>query len=558
MIKVEVTMKTPIKDNSGIDGLNVNGEGENLVKVGRGDSFGRNTDLKMVRHAKQSPINESMGRIMESLELQCDFPIIERYELGKGVEAKVVKETSNQLRYVVVEPALTRDEETLLEEIKELLMDELDVDARRIGSKTESENFLAGEIEKLVRKYRITVNDETLSKVRYYITRDFVGYGKIDPLMHDPYVEDISCNGPGLPIYIWHREFESLPTNLVFSTHEELDRFVVKLTGMTSRSVSIAQPVVDATLPDGSRVQVTYEREVTRRGSSFTIRRFRERPLTITDLILNKTLSAEVAAWFWYVIEKRASIIVVGGTASGKTTMINMLSMFIKPTSKIISIEDTAELQLPHENWLPSVVRSGFGVSGKQAEITLFDLLKNAMRQRPEYLIVGEVRGSEAYTLFQAMATGHGGLATLHADSVETAIRRLENEPMNIPRSLITTLEAIVVIGRVRLKEKSVRRVLTVTEIVGLDPLTKEILAKGIFEWNPQTDSYNSEKKSYLLGKIMERHGLSYTEVEQELANRRRVIEWMAKNKIQDYRDVVEVIRSYYMDPLSLRERIGM
>jgi flagellar protein FlaI len=343
----------------------------------------------------------------------------------------------------------------------------------------------------------------------------------------------------------------------MFSTAEELDRFVVKLADMTRRSVSIAQPVVDATLPDGSRIHVTYEKEVTHRGSSFTIRKFRKEPLTITDLVLNGTLSAEMAAWFWFVIEKQASIIVVGGTASGKTTLVNVLSMFIKPASKIISIEDTAELQLPHGNWLPSVVRSGFGVSGKQAEITLFDLLRNAMRQRPEYLIVGEVRGSEAYTLFQAMATGHGGLATLHAESVESTIRRLESEPMNIPRSLITTLDAIVVIRRMRVKDRSVRRILSATEITGLDTQTKELLIKQVFVWAPKTDSHTFRRRSHLLDKIVEEHGLSYDDVEDELKNRRDVIEWMCENNLHDFKDVVDVIQSYYTDPLSLKERMS-
>jgi len=325
---------------------------------------------------------------------------------------------------------------------------------------------------------------------------------------------------------------------------------------MTGRAISIAQPVVDASLPDQSRIQLTYEKEVTRKGSSFTIRKFRERPLTITELMIFNTLSPEIAAWFWYIIEKQASMIVVGGTACGKTTTVNMLSMFIKPTAKIVSIEDTAELQLPHENWLPSLVRTGFGVSGKIAEITLFDLLKNAMRQRPEYIIVGEVRGAEAYTLVQAIATGHGGLATLHADSVEASVHRLESEPMNIPRPLITTIDVIAVQIRVRLKEKSVRRIASVCEVVGLDPATKDILTNDIFKWDPKADSFTYYGRSYVLEKIMRRHGISYEEAARELNNRRLVLEWMIKKDIRDYKDVVEVIRSYYLNPTMLLDKI--
>src|SRR3989441_47834 len=337
---------------------------------------------------------------------------------------------------------------------------------------------------------------------------------------------------------------------------EELDRFILKLSYMTGRAISIAQPVLDATLPDGSRVQMTYEKEVTRRGSTFTIRKFRERPLTVSDLIIYNTLSAEMAAWYWYIIEKQASCILVGGTASGKTTTINTLAMFIKPNAKIVSIEDTAEIQLPHENWLSSVVRIGFGTTGDVSEITLFDLLKNAMRQRPEYIIVGEVRGSEAYTLMQAIATGHGGLATLHADSAEAAILRLESEPMNIPRPLIPTIDVIGVQTRVQVGDKSVRRMVNIAEVVGLDPTTKDVLTNDVFKWNPKTDTYVFYGRSYVLENIMKRHGYKHEEVMEELNNRRLVLEWMVRNNIRDFKDVVEVIRTYYVNPQQLLDRV--
>jgi flagellar protein FlaI len=267
-------------------------------------------------------------------------------------------------------------------------------------------------------------------------------------------------------------------------------------------------------------------------------------------------MSAEMAAWYWYIIEKQASVIVVGGTASGKTTCINTLAMFIKPNAKIVSIEDTSEIQLPHENWLSSVVRMGFGVTGQVSEITLFDLLKNAMRQRPEYIIVGEVRGNEAYTLMQAIATGHGGLATLHADSAEAAIHRLESEPMNIPRPLIPTIDVIGVQTRVQVGDKSVRRMVNIAEVVGLDPTTKDVLTNDVFKWNPKTDTYVFYGRSYVLENIMKRHGYKHEEVMEELNNRRLVLEWMVRNNIRDFKDVVEVIRTYYVNPQQLLDRV--
>src|SRR6266702_3822274 len=372
---------------------------------------------KTQKGEKSDKIDNIVGMLMEYEKMTIDLmrkatdtPVLDQYDLNAPyAKARIVKE-EGQTKYQIAEVQLADDERKKLKEIGELLIEELDVDIKKLGT---NENA-AAYIRKLVE--RIIKND------------------KIDPMMRDPWIEDISCNGSGIPIYIWHRKYESIPTNVVFQTAEELDKFILKLSYMSGRARSIAQPVLDATLPDGSRIQMTYEKEVTRRGSTFTIRKFRERPLTVSDLCIYNTLGAEMAAWFWYIIEKQASVVLVGGTASGKTTTLNTLAMFIKPNAKIVSIEDTSEIQLPHENWLSSVVRAGFGVTGEVSEITLFDLLKNAMRQRPEYIIVGEVRGAEAYTLMQAIATGHGGLATLHADSAEAAIHRLESEPMNIPR----------------------------------------------------------------------------------------------------------------------------
>src|SRR6266581_4685093 len=418
---------------------------------------------------KGDKIDNIVGMLMEyekmTLDLMrkaTDTPIIEQYDLNPPyAKARIIKEDGNT-KYRVDEVALTDDEKKKLKEIGELLIEELDVDVKRLGSNENAAAYVRKLVEKIIKNYKIKLSLDSLDRLMYYVVRDFVHFDKIDPLMRDPWIEDISCNGFGIPIYIWHRKHESIPTNVIFQTAEELDKFILKLSYMSGRAISIAQPVLDATLPDGSRVQMTYEKEVTRRGSTFTIRKFRERPLTVSDLCIYNTLGAEMAAWFWYIIEKQASVILVGGTASGKTTTINTLAMFIKPNAKIVSIEDTSEIQLPHENWLSSVVRAGFGVTGEVSEITLFDLLKNAMRQRPEYIIVGEVRGSEAYTLMQAIATGHGGLATLHADSAEAAIHRLESEPMNIPRPLIPTIDVIAVQTRVQVGDKSVRRMVNV------------------------------------------------------------------------------------------------
>lgn len=530
----------------------------NVAKKGfLSNIFSRGNPKIGIPQLYNSIINTQRSRYL-SASGTIQMTVLDRYDLNKPfAEAIIVKESTGQIKYLVSEVSLSEVEKKQLNQIKELLTDELNVDFKKLGSSEKTISYLKKQIQGIIKNYKLKVYSTSFDKIAYYIVRDYVHFDKIDPLMKDPRIEDISCNGCGLPIYVWHQQYESIPTNVVFQTAEELDKFIVKLTYMTGRAISIAQPVVDASLPDQSRIQLTYEKEVTRKGSSFTIRKFRERPFTITDLIIFNTLSPEMAAYFWYTIERQASVIVVGGTASGKTVTINMLSMFIKPTAKIVSIEDTAELQLPHENWLPSVVRTGFGVSGKVSEISLFDLLKNAMRQRPEYIIVGEVRGAEAYTLVQAIATGHGGLATLHADSVEAAIHRLESEPMNIPRPLLTTIDVVAVQSRVRLGDKSVRRIISVSEIVGIDPLTKDILTNEVFKWDPRADSFVYSGRSYVLEKLVKRHGVTFDAAMKELENRKRLIQWMGKNQVRDYKDVVEFIRSYYLDPAGTLEKIG-
>jgi flagellar protein FlaI len=480
---------------------------------------------------------------------QPSVRINELYE--KIGEVNISHDSSDQFNYVVKEPALTSFEDRLLHELEEILADVLDVNMADFElSRGKAEEYLLVQIDNIVKKHHVKVNKASLDKIKYYLVRNCVGYGKIDLLMRDPDVEDISCNGPRLPIYVWHRKYESLPTNITFSSPTELDAFAVKLVDTSDRSISLAQPVVDANLPDGSRLNVTYAKEITPHGSSFTIRKFKEKPMTITDLIANNTISSRLAAWFWYIIEHQASLIVVGGTASGKTTTINALSMFIKPNLKIVSIEDTSELQLPHENWLSAVIRTKFG-SDVSTDITLFDLLKNAMRQRPDYVIVGEVRGSEAYTLFQAIATGHGGLSTFHGESVEAAVRRFENEPLNIPRPLMTMIDAMVIQKKVRVRGRMIRRISVVSEI-SLEHSTGQIKTNNIFEWSPQSDDHIFYGKSWILQEISKSKGISYQEIELELARRKDLLEWMVRSKLHDYRDVVKIIRKYYANPFSV------
>jgi flagellar protein FlaI len=483
------------------------------------------------------------------------YPITE-----PNVYAAVVHDpVSQKMRYEVIEPTLLKEEQRHLDEIKTLLMEELDISVEDLDTRENATKYLKRKVAKVIKDYKLKIPSEAVEKLMYYIVRDYIGYGKIDPLMRDHMIEDISADGVNIPLYVWHREYESLPTNIAYKNAEELNSFIVRLAFLAGKQVSLASPLLDASLPDGSRIQMTYGSEITRRGSTFTIRRFRVDPLTISDLITMRTLSAEMAAYFWYAIENRASVLVAGGVAVGKTTILNCLSMFIKPEFKIVSVEDTAELNLPHENWIPSIARTG--TEKKQAgDVTLFDLLRAAVRQRPDYIIVGEVRGEEAYTLFQAMATGHLGMCTLHAESVNSAIHRLEAEPMNIPRSLISMIDLVLVQGRTEIGGKPTRRAFSVTEIVGSDPKTREILTNELYRWNFGSDSFSYLGRSYVLERIMKKLGLTPQEVQAELQRRKAVLEWMVKSKVRRYTDVAGVIREYYADPTRVyqKARVGV
>jgi len=1010
------------------------------------------------------------------------YPLLEPYSY-----AAISKDPNTQLlQYVVIEPTLLENEKAQLERVREILIEELDIDLKAIETREGAEKYLKDKINWIVKKYRIKIEKEPLEKLAYYTTRDFLYFGKIDPLMRDHLIEDISCDGVGVPIYIWHREYESMPTTIGFNDAEELDDFIIKLAHKSGRHISIAQPVLDAGLPDGSRIQLTFGREVTRKGSTFTIRKFRADPLTISDLLTFYTMSSEMAAYLWYAIENRHSVMVAGGIASGKsvpyderilvsqdgllkfveigkltdeivsthgaepignfelarceglyvpcfdsnlrvrlskvsacvrhkapntlyriktrsgrevtttadhsvftisdgivrpiavrdlnagdflaiprrvpvsqvnrnflnflielgeedyglyvrdvldyvkvacekigrkktaeilgmkikslkealrkrplsiraskflalvreadikfdanslfigsktsrkgqipamiplneeflrlighwvaegyynpkvtisslneelrrdilqicqrclgvlpsfhkqdptrldigskalrvlfervlglasgsnkkripslvftlprkkmaaflkayfegdgylanyveavtksqqlandllyillyfeivasvrekivdgetyyavtissaknmrrflekigfvrqeryrkvktyfkglakrhtnvdivpeiaslmknaikgdqnfrrlhnkynsyltrrenpsqetlvsflrrinqlknpetlrmladadifwdevksiepirydrpyvydlevnptqnfiggfggiflhnTTLLNCLSMFIRPEMKIVSIEDTPELNIPHENWIQSVSRTGFGPTPGErgaGEISLFELLKTAMRQRPDYIIVGEIRGAEAYTLFQGMATGHLGMCTIHAESVPAIIHRLESEPMNVARTLLTTIDIITIQTRTRIADLPVRRTMQISEMIGLDPHSKELLTNDAFKWDAKADKFNFSGRSYLLEKISRSLGIEMKEVQNEIGRRKTVLEWMAKQGIRRYKEVAGVIRQYYAAPDKVFERARM
>jgi flagellar protein FlaI len=377
--------------------------------------------------------------------------------------------------------------------------------------------------------------------------RDLLGYGPIDALMRDENIEDISCDGVGRPVYVFHRRYESIPTNIVPITDKGLDDLVVKLIHMSGRHVSVATPIVDAQLPDGSRIAVTYRREVSPGGSTFTIRRFRKNPLTFTELVKFGNISAEIAGYFWTMLDNGRSFLVLGVTGAGKTSFLNAMATFIRPHMKIITVEEVPEINLPHKNWVRLVTRQSYG-SEKINEITLFDLVKATLRMRPDYLIVGEIRGEEAYVLFQAVNTGHSGMSTMHAESFEAAVNRLMSPPMNIPPAYIPAMSIFVMIKRVKIGGRLTRRVTEIGEVYMDD--SGKIRFNTVFKWNPRNDTHESYvSNSVLVRQISDMTGKDVDEVLMEIGTRSKIVSWMVENGIFNFEDVSTYVQTYYTNP---------
>jgi flagellar protein FlaI len=484
--------------------------------------------------------------------------VIDKYPLYEPFSHVVIVQNpkTGEHKYILDELQLDPLEKGVYDRILEILLAEIESPKEEIA---DPRKFFAEEAKKIVDKYRISLGwlpDVSWYKILYHAERDLVGFGKIDPLMRDPNIEDISCDGVMKPVYVWHRNYESIETNLQFPNDEVLDNTVVKLVHMAGKHVSTAFPIVDASLPGKHRLAVAYRREITPFGTAFTIRKFREDPYSIIDLINIGTFSEEMAAYFWMSLENRASIMVLGGTAAGKTTALNTLACLIKPGSKIITIEETAELNLPLENWVSLISRQSYGLGGSGVgEVSLFDLVKTSMRHRPDILVVGEVRGQEAYVLFQALATGHGGMCTMHAENLDSAVKRLTQKPMDISPAYIPLMNIVLSIQRVHLtknnEKRAYRRVITVNEIEDYEKYHVPC------KWNPAKDVHVMDfDKSTLLSSIAERQGVTIEDLIEEIGRRRDVLHWMRERNIRSYKDVAAIVAEYYARPKHIYEKV--
>ena len=505
------------------------------------------------------PSMESKARMSEMRpEMQpmktITYPLIPRNP-AKGEPIMAYAKISwnaktNGYNYEVVEPKITENIKNVIEKIKELLEEKLDVDFSRLKI-SEATDYLRSEIDKLLDYYKFEITDTEKKVLQYFIERDFMGLGKIEPIMHDLQIEDISCDGIGIPIFVFHRnpELGSITTNIIFYDGDELDSFITKLGQLTGKSLSVSEPLLDGALPDGSRLQATLATDIARKGSNFTIRKFSDEPITPIHLLKYGSVNVRNLAYLWMAVDYGRSILVSGGTASGKTSFLNAISLFIRPDKKIISIEDTAELRLPHPHWVPTVARTTVATIQNSNEIDMFALLKESLRQRPDYIIVGEVRGQEAFVLFQQMATGHPSYSTIHAENMEKLVDRLTTAPISLPKTLVGSLDLVVFLLRVRYRDKFVRRMNEVVEMVEFPQNSDFPITNKVFKWNSVNDEVETASKSILLKKITESTGMSEQDVFDEMRRRMIVLNWMLERNITEYKQVYEVVNMYYHYP---------
>jgi len=455
--------------------------------------------------------------------------------------------------YIPIEPVLTMDLEALRLKVEYRLLGMVD-EIGRAETDEEKAQIILDCIDRVCttgngahsKKWnwfkkrgngKIHVTPLELEGLKYLILRDKIGLGALQPLLQDKYIEDISCSGVG-HIFIEHKIFKSLKSSVVFSSHNELDDFVVWLGERIKKPVTVRNPIVDATLPDGSRINIVYGRDVSTRGSNFTIRRFSETPYSILELIEFGTLDYLMAAYLSLIIEEGMNLFVSGETASGKTTTLNALTTFILPDSKIVSIEDTPELKVPHQNWVREVSKGKESERDGGTEVTMFDLLKACLRQRPDFILVGEIRGREGNIAFQAMQTGHAVMSTFHAASVQKLIQRITGDPINVPKTYLDNLNVVIIQSTVKLPDgSSARRILSINEIVGYDSESDSFSFIEVFRWNPATDTFEfpGDMNSYLLEeRIAVRRGIppgKKRRIYAQLKRRARILERLHKEK---------------------------
>lgn len=507
--------------------------------------------LDKVFKRKEKP-QPGLNEGMHIGKLKKGFTVVEDYYVHKPfARIKIVKSRSlgAGLYYFIEETPMSEEEEESYHKIRGILSKEME--PPKDDSLSPSE-YVQEQAEIIAEKYYRALGAHTRSgwnKIFYYTVKNIAGYGPLHPIMLDPNIEDISNNGLNTPVYVWHRKYESIPTNVTFLDEQTANDYIVKLAHRSSKHISSATPMFDGMLPEKHRIAATFMNEVSMKGSTFCIRKFKEDPFSITDLIDIGTIDAKIAAYFWLILEHKMSFMIVGGTGAGKTSMLNGLLSLMSRNDKIVTVEEIPELSPPLPNWTQLHSRQSFQFGNNAASsITIFDLVKVSLRYRPDYIIIGEIRGEEAFTLFQALATGHGGLCTMHADSLTNVIKRLTSPPMNVSKVYIPLMNNALHIQRVELPKPRNglnfgRRIRTVWEIEDYEQY------REVAVWNPRTDTFDTWfENSILLERIALITGKTREALFEELEVRRKYLQDMMEKGIRDQKEVAEMILEFYSD----------
>jgi len=460
-----------------------------------------------------------------------------------------------EMVYELEEPLLTDDDKKTLDLLHSSIQEMININLVK-DEKMSMEEYLDKIAKLVISETRINLSEEGYYRIFYYLYRNFYGLNEIEALMHDYFIEDIQCNGVGQPIYIVHRIFRNLRTSVQFDTVEGLASFVEKLAQKCGKYISYASPILDGSLPDGSRVNATYTKDITSRGPTFTIRKFTKIPFTPLNLIGFATLSPEMMAFLWIMMQYKLNVLIAGGTGSGKTTLLNGIALFIPPEARVVSIEDTRELNLSRENWLPSVVRAGI-TAGGVGEVDMFSLLRASFRQIPDYVIVGEVRGQEAAVLFQGMASGHASMATIHADSVETVIRRLETPPIELPPTLVNELDAVVIMTHAVVGGRETRKLREIVEIINVT-VDGTAQTNTPFMWDPSQDKFYFKTDSRVFEKIQKKFGISVEDMTKDFNKRVKLICELYARQFNNFEELQKLINNFYKDPESVYAQFGI
>ncbi|HYC26943.1 MAG TPA: type II/IV secretion system ATPase subunit [Nitrososphaerales archaeon] len=505
--------------------------------------------MNIPRRKAQQPVVEEAAHPPTGKRLSSDSKVLERYQLEPPFSYAVIAEPMGSVgkQYFVDEIGLSQPEVEAYAYILRAMENELVIPRKKVDPR----QYFRVEAKKVAQKYSLALPRLAWSKILYYAERDIAGFGVLDGLMRDPNIEDISVDGIHNPVLVYHRKYERMPTNIVFDDELVLNDLIARFAHVAGKHISVAFPIMQGILPGGHRVMATFRKEVSPHGGTMSIRKFKDDPITIVDMLSLGVLDPTAAAYIWMLMENRATAIVVGATGAGKTTMLNALLTLTPVNSKIVTIEEVQEINLAHRGWTALISREAYGLTEEGPKgVNLFDLVKAAMRMRPDVMVVGEVRGEEAYVLFQAISTGHGGLCTLHADDTQSAIQRLISKPMDVPEAFIPFLNLAVTVRRLTITSKdggtrAVRRVISIDEVNTVGKYD------NMFTYNPATDTLaaNSLRKSKRLQKIAKDRGLTISQAEDEVQRRALVLAWMQKKGLRNFKEITQLFQEYVEHP---------